>query len=136
MVMPTIWGMIVDARDHVRTIVFWPERWIASTLCISLASTNGPFFVGRDKAYPLLLSAPAHDVLVRVLAAAGAIPQGRFAPGRLGPGHADARLALAAAAGGIARRQGRAPPLGAPPQAARPAGASQLHLAVLQVAHL
>src|SRR3972149_1341690 len=121
MVTPTIWGMMGDARDQVRTIAFWPERWIASTLCNSLASTNGPFFVERVKTYPLLLSAPAHDVLVRVLAAAGAMPQGRLAPGCLGPRHSDASLALAAAVGVIARIHGRATHLGAPPQQARPA---------------
>jgi hypothetical protein len=48
-VAPTIWGMMVDALDQVRTMAFWPERWTASTLCNSLASTNGPFFVERDK---------------------------------------------------------------------------------------
>ncbi len=48
MVRPTIWGMIVEARDQVRSTVRAPERWTASTRCSSFSSMKGPFFVDLD----------------------------------------------------------------------------------------
>ena len=48
MVSPTIWGMMVELRDQVRTTALWPERCTISTFFISLGSTKGPFFIERD----------------------------------------------------------------------------------------
>src|SRR3989304_9693378 len=133
MVSPTIWGMMVDARDHVRMTVLWPERWIISTLFSSLGSTKGPFFVELDK---LFLLPPAHDVLIALLAAPRPVAEGRLAPGGLGPGHTDGRLALAAAVGVVARVHGGAPHLGPSPLPADPTRLPHLDNAVLDVAYL
>ena len=35
MVSPTISGMIIEARDHVRMTVLAPDRWTCSTFFIS-----------------------------------------------------------------------------------------------------
>ena len=43
-VSPTISGMIVEARDHVRITVRAFVRFTASTFFSSLGSMNGPFF--------------------------------------------------------------------------------------------
>jgi hypothetical protein len=47
-VRPTISGMIVEARDHVRMTVRALERATASTFLSSFSSMKGPFFVDRD----------------------------------------------------------------------------------------
>src|SRR5487761_1375303 len=61
MVRPTICGMIVEARDQVRSTIFCPLRINASTRLISFSSTYGPFFVDRDIAVLLSSSAlPNH----------------------------------------------------------------------------
>ena len=41
-------GIIVDARDHVRTVVLEPLRLAASTFFANFSCTNGPFLVERD----------------------------------------------------------------------------------------
>ena len=44
---PTISGKIVDLRDQVLTICFWPDSFIASMRFISRSSAHGPFLVER-----------------------------------------------------------------------------------------
>src|SRR3954453_17943589 len=56
MVCPTISGKIVDARDHVLTIVLLPELFMASMRPIRRSSTHGPFLLER-----LIGSCPSHD---------------------------------------------------------------------------
>jgi hypothetical protein len=46
-VCPTISGKIVEARDHVRTIVLLPDPFIASMRAIRRSSTHGPFLLER-----------------------------------------------------------------------------------------
>jgi hypothetical protein len=48
MVRPTIWGMIVEARDQVRSTVREPVRATTSTRFMSFSSTKGPFLVDLD----------------------------------------------------------------------------------------
>src|SRR5215211_6456404 len=50
-VCPTISGKIVEARDQVFTICFWPDSFICSMRRSSRSSTHGPFFEERDMAY-------------------------------------------------------------------------------------
>src|SRR5271170_2386084 len=47
MVCPTISGMTVERRDHVRSTFFSLRAFIPSTFSCRWASTNGPFFVER-----------------------------------------------------------------------------------------
>src|SRR5207237_736419 len=44
---PTISGMMVDRRDHVRSTFFSLREFMASTRVCRKPSTNGPFFVER-----------------------------------------------------------------------------------------
>ena len=46
-VWPTISGKIVEVRDQVFSICFWPDSFIALIRFISASSTHGPFFVER-----------------------------------------------------------------------------------------
>src|SRR5438309_11953047 len=46
-VCPTISGMMVERRDHVRRTFFSLREFIASTRVCRKPSTNGPFFVER-----------------------------------------------------------------------------------------
>src|SRR5579859_2903414 len=46
-VCPTISGIIVERRDHVRSTFFSLRAFMASTFVARCASTNGPFFVER-----------------------------------------------------------------------------------------
>src|SRR5450759_529856 len=46
-VCPTISGIIVERRDHVRSTFFSLRAFMASTFVARYASTNGPFFVER-----------------------------------------------------------------------------------------
>ena len=50
-VWPTMSGKIVEVRDQVFTICFWPDSFIAEIRFISAASTHGPFLVERPIAY-------------------------------------------------------------------------------------
>src|SRR5579884_560057 len=84
-VCPTISGKIVEVRDHVRTICFEPEAFIASMRPSSRSSTNGPFLLLRLIQLPLVLPAAtaANDQLVGFLVLrAGALAERRHAPGR------------------------------------------------------
>jgi hypothetical protein len=47
-VWPTISGKIVDVRDQVLIICFWPDSFIASMRRSRRSSTNGPFLDERD----------------------------------------------------------------------------------------
>src|SRR5882762_3723721 len=47
MVCPTISGVIVERRDHVRSTFFSLRAFIPSIRVARCASTNGPFFVER-----------------------------------------------------------------------------------------
>src|SRR6185312_10477055 len=87
-VMLTICGRIVDARDQVRITVFWLERAAASTIFSRLSWMNGPFFVDRGTLWP-----PGYFVrrrtmnlsvflLLRVRSPIAGLPQGVFGPGR------------------------------------------------------
>src|SRR3972149_6630235 len=135
MVRPTISGMMVERRDHVRMTAFWPERSTCSAFFMSLGSTKGPFLVERDIGL-LHLEASAYDVLVGVFATAGTVAEGGLSPGGLGPGQADGRPSFAAAVRMIARAHHGAPHLGATAHVAAAAGPAQLDLVVLYVAHL
>ena len=46
-VWPTISGKIVDVRDQVLTICFWPPSFICWIRASRRSSTNGPFLVER-----------------------------------------------------------------------------------------
>src|ERR1700687_2147042 len=46
-VCPTISGIIVERRDHVRSTFFSLRAFMASTFVARCASTNAPFFVER-----------------------------------------------------------------------------------------
>src|SRR5437660_2256545 len=46
-VCPTISGIIVERRDHVRSTFFSLRAFMAPTFVARCASTNGPFFVER-----------------------------------------------------------------------------------------
>src|ERR1017187_1967735 len=46
-VCPTISGIIVERRDHVRSTFFSLRAFIPATLVARCSSTNGPFFVER-----------------------------------------------------------------------------------------
>src|SRR5262249_51610532 len=84
MVCPTISGKIVECRDQVLTICFWPDSFIAATRFISRSSAHGPFFVQRPIS-SLTLAPPArpHDQRVRLLALlAGAVTERGLAPWR------------------------------------------------------
>src|SRR5215210_4821543 len=96
MVWPTISGKIVDVRDQVRTMVREFEAFMDSMRAIRRSSTHGPFFEERlipapsswrcpSAAASLLPAATAaDDVPVGLLALlAGAVADGRHAPGRL-----------------------------------------------------
>ena len=52
---PTISGKIVEWRDQVLSICFWPDSFIAATRFISRSSAHGPFFVERPIATDYLL---------------------------------------------------------------------------------
>src|SRR5215203_4395257 len=47
MVCPTISGKIVEWRDQVFSICFWPDSFIALTRFIKRSSAHGPFLVER-----------------------------------------------------------------------------------------
>src|SRR5205823_2503398 len=54
MVWPTISGKIVDIRDQVLIICFWPEEFMASIRPNRRSSTHGPFLDERLKALTYL----------------------------------------------------------------------------------
>src|SRR5439155_27271778 len=51
MVCPTISGVIVERRDHVRITRRFPRAFISSTFFFRWPSTNGPFFKLRGICY-------------------------------------------------------------------------------------
>src|SRR4030088_1478121 len=53
-VCPTISGIIVERRDHVRSTFFSLRAFMAPTFVARCASTNGPFLVERAINYPFL----------------------------------------------------------------------------------
>src|SRR3954462_13587648 len=85
MVCPTISGKIVEWRDQVFSICFWPDSFMAFTRFIRRSSAHGPFLVERPirSLLPLSSSAAAHDQRVRALALlARPVAQGGLAPRR------------------------------------------------------
>src|SRR5581483_12358704 len=81
-VSPTISGMIVEARDHVRITVRAFERFTASTFLSSFGSMYGPFLTDRDIRYFLRRTMSLSDGLrPRVRLPSVGLPQGDFGPG-------------------------------------------------------
>jgi hypothetical protein len=84
MVSPTMFGIIIEARDQVRITILAPLRWTSSTRLASLASTKGPFLMERDIIYrfPLLrMIILLVRLLRRVLYPRVGFPQGVLGPG-------------------------------------------------------
>src|SRR5512146_391199 len=107
MVCPTIWGKITLARLQVRMTFFSPFWFIASILCKSLGSMNGPFFNDLDISYlyPLTvrLTTTAHNILVGLFVFAGLVAQGGFAPRTLRTGQTNRLTAFATTMWMVAR---------------------------------
>src|ERR1700679_1908229 len=52
-VWPTVYGKIVEGEDHVLSMRFSPDAFIASTRAIRRSCTNGPFLLERlNASYP------------------------------------------------------------------------------------
>src|SRR6266571_2418013 len=83
-VIPTIWGKIVEARDHVLITRRSPLRNMASTFLRSDSWMYGPFFLDRDISLPppACIATP-YNKAVRPLIVTSLVTQRGFAPRRL-----------------------------------------------------
>src|ERR1700691_5563404 len=84
-VFPTISGIIVERRDHVRSTFFSLRAFMPSTFVARCASTNGAFFVDRaiiSSVEALTLLAAVHDKGIGPLVIARLVTACRLAPWR------------------------------------------------------
>src|ERR1700716_2406979 len=132
-VCPTISGIIVERRDHVRSTFFSLRAFMAPTFVARCASTNGPFLV--ERAIKLSLLAAVHDKRIGPLIVPRLVPPRRLAPRRHWMTSAGG-FAFTAAMRMVHRVHRNAAVMRTLPHPARASRLAPRHVLVVCVAHL
>src|SRR5439155_4556272 len=142
MVCPTISGMMVERRDHVRSTFFSLREFMASTRVCKKPSTNGPFFVERAIKSDLsfqsavrLLTAAVDNESIRTFVISRLIAARRLSP-RSHRMTAARSLAFAAAMRMIDRVHGNAAVYRAPSHPTNTSCLAYSDVFVIRIPHL